>query len=118
MKKLIAVLLAAIGLVGCADSAFQQYVQQRQLAIARMPEGEAKFYAQMQLDQQMLAEKQLQQQRAAYAGLIIAQGMQNAGETYSRAAYTDPFLFQKMQAARPSTLGTALNSLQVKVTPY
>jgi hypothetical protein len=111
-------MLLAISLVGCADPAFQQYVQQRQVAIARMPNGPQKFYEQARLDEQILVEKQLEQQRAATAALIIAQGMQNAGERYSRAAYTDPFLFQKMQAARPSTLGTALTPVQVKVTDY
>jgi len=88
MEKLIAVLLAAIGLVGCADPAFQQYITSRQTAIANMPDGNAKYFAQMQLDQQILAEKQLEQQRAAQAAMIIGQGLANAGAIYAATART------------------------------
>jgi hypothetical protein len=88
MKKLIAVLLAAIGLVGCADPAFQQYIASRQAAIANMPNGQQKFYEQARLDEQILADKQRQQAQAAQAAAAIGAGMANAGAIYAARAQT------------------------------
>ena len=67
MRKLI-LLLAAISMVGCADPAFQQYIADRQAAIAHMPNGQQKFYEQARLDEQVLAEKQRQRAQADQAG--------------------------------------------------
>lgn len=76
-------------LAGCADPAFQQYIQQRQAQIAVMPEGQAKYYAQERLDQQILADRQRQNQQAQNAALAIAAGMAAGAEAYnaSRPVY-------------------------------
>jgi hypothetical protein len=88
MKKIAAVVMTALTLVSCADPAFQQYIANRQAAIAAMPNGEQKFYEQARLDEQILAEKQRQRAEAAQAAMIIGQGMQNAGAIYAARAYT------------------------------
>ena len=111
-------MIAVACLIGCADSAFQQYIQSRQAAIAAMPNGPAKFYEQARLDEQILADKRQQQQQAAAAGAIFAAGMANAGAIYAARSYTDPYTFQNLQAARPSTLGTPLNPLVVRPAGY
>ncbi len=68
-------MIAVACLIGCADTAFQQYIQNRQVAIAAMPNGRAKYAAQEQLDQQILAEKQRQHQHAVNAATNFALGM-------------------------------------------
>jgi len=68
---MITLMIAVACLIGCADPAFDQYIRNRQAAIAAMPNGRAKYMAQEQLDQQILAEKQRQHQQA----LNAAQGM-------------------------------------------
>ena len=79
MNRLFLALCAAVLLVatlsGCADTAFQSYVQNRAAAIASMPNGPAKYKAQEQLDQQILAEKQRQHQQAVNAATNFALGM-------------------------------------------
>ena len=79
MNRLFLALCAAALLVatlsGCADTAFQSYVQNRAAAIASMPNGPAKYIAQEQLDQQILAEKQRQHQQAVNAATNFALGM-------------------------------------------
>ncbi len=82
MKTTILTLIA-MTLVGCADPAFQTYITNRQAAIASMPNGQQKYYAQMQLDQQILADKQRQNQQAANAGAAIAAGMVAGAAAYS-----------------------------------
>lgn len=88
MSKLIAVVLTALTLASCADPAFQQYIANRQNAIARMPNGPQKFYEQARLDEQILADKQRQRAEAAQAAMIIGAGMQQAGQIYAARAYT------------------------------
>jgi hypothetical protein len=89
IKKSI-LLLAAISVVGCADPAFKQYIAQRQAAIAQMPDGTAKYYAQERLDEQILAEKHVEQQRAAQAAGIIALGLAGAAAGYNAYEYSHP----------------------------
>jgi hypothetical protein len=84
MTKLI-LLLAAISMVGCADPAFQQYLQNRQAAIATMPNGPAKFYEQARLDEQVLADRQRKQQEAANAAAAICFGLAAGANAYSNA---------------------------------
>ena len=72
----------------------------------------------IELMQERRAEQLLQEQRNAAAAVYMAQGLQNAGAIYAARSYTDPCTFQNLQAARPSTLGTALNPLQVQLSPY
>jgi hypothetical protein len=69
LRKII-VLVAMIGLLGCADPAFQSYVNERRATIAAMPNGPAKYYAEEQLAQQILADKRRQQQQAE--GVVMA----------------------------------------------
>jgi hypothetical protein len=113
MKKLITIMLG-LAIIGCADPAFQKYVAQRQAAIAHMPNGAAKAYEQSRLDEAVLVNALMEQQRASNAAAIFAQGMQNAGATYSAAAYT-PYIMPQPQ----STLGTSLNPVNVNIQqPY
>lgn len=63
------------------------------------------------------AEQLLQEQRNAAAWAYMGQGLQNAGAIYAARSYTDPNTFQNLQAARPSTLGTPLNPVQVQLRP-
>jgi hypothetical protein len=70
-------------MVGCADPAFQQYIQNRQAAIANMPNGAAKFNAQATLDEQILVDKQRQQQQAANAAAAICWGIANGAAAYN-----------------------------------
>ena len=67
-------MIAVACLIGCADAAFQQYIQNRQAAIAAMPDGRAKYVAQERLDQEILAEKRRQNQQAANAATAFALG--------------------------------------------
>jgi hypothetical protein len=92
MRLLLAVLKTAMifvtmCLIGCADPAFQQYVASRQAAVATMPNGEARYFAQMQLDQQILAEKQLQQQQAANVMMAIGAGITAASANHRNNVY-------------------------------
>jgi len=72
--RIITLIIAVACLIGCADPAFQQYIQNRQAAINAMPNGAAKYIAQERLDQQILADKQRQNQQAANAAAAIALG--------------------------------------------
>ena len=74
-------MIAVACLIGCADAAFQQYIENRQAAIAAMPDGRAKYAAQELLDQQILAEKQRQHQEARNAaeGMMIGAAAAIAG---------------------------------------
>src|SRR4029077_14089527 len=67
-------IIAVACLIGCADPAFQQYIQNRQAAINAMPHGDAKYIAHDRLDQQILADKQRQNQQAANAAAAIPLG--------------------------------------------
>jgi hypothetical protein len=67
-----------VGNTATGIAAFQQYIANRQAAIANMPNGPQKFYEQARLDEQILAEKRLEEQRAANALILLGQGMQNA----------------------------------------
>jgi hypothetical protein len=82
MKKLILMVAMALS-VGCADPAFQQYIANRQAAIAVMPNGPQKFYEQARLDEQMLADKQRQQQQAANAAAAICFGIAAGANAYN-----------------------------------
>lgn len=81
--------LAVSTVVGCADPAFQQYIVDRQAAINGMPNGANKYVAQERLDQQILADKQRQNQQAANAGAAIAAGVAAGANAYnaSRPVY-------------------------------
>src|SRR4029077_4607289 len=72
--RIITLIIAVACLIGCADPAFQQYIQNRQAAINAIPNGAAKYIAQERLDQQILADKQRQNQQAANAAAAIALG--------------------------------------------
>ena len=76
-------MIAVACLIGCADPAFQQYIQNRQVAINAMPNGAAKYIAQERLDQQILADKQRQNQQAATAAVAIAGGIAAGAAAYS-----------------------------------
>lgn len=82
VMKLILSLVALL-MVGCADPAFQQYIAQRQAAVNAMPPGGMKEYAQERLDQQVLEEKRLEQQRAQAA---LAAGLAGAAAGAQAAA--------------------------------
>jgi hypothetical protein len=110
----IAAVLVTVAMVGCADPAFQQYIQSRQAAIAAMPNSPAKFYEQARLDEQILADKREQQQRAAAAAAIFAAGMANAGAIYAQRAQT-PIVYPIIQH---NTLGTPLNPLVIRSAGY
>jgi hypothetical protein len=112
--KTITLIIAMACLIGCADPAFQQYVQSRQAAIAAMPNSPAKFYEQARLDEQILADKREQQQRAAAAAAIFAAGMANAGAIYAQRAQT-PIVYPIIQH---NTLGTPLNPLVIRSAGY
>jgi hypothetical protein len=81
--RMITLMIAVACLIGCADSAFQQYTQNRQAAINAMPNGDAKYIAQERLDQQVLADKQRQNQQAANAGAAIAGGIAAGAAAYN-----------------------------------
>lgn len=81
MKLILTIAVAC--LIGCADPAFQQYITNRQAAIAAMPEGRERYYAQAQLDQQILADKQRQRQQAATAAIAIAGGVAAGAAAYN-----------------------------------
>ena len=85
-------MIAATCLIGCADPAFQQYIQNRQAAVNGMPNGANKYIAQERLDQQILADKQRQQQQAAQAAMGIAAGLAAGAAAYnaSRPVYVYP----------------------------
>ena len=85
-------LLWAIALIGCADPAFQQYTQNRQAAIASMPNGAYKYQAQAVLDQQILEDKRRQQAQAQQAAMGIAAGLAAGADAYnaSRPVYVYP----------------------------
>jgi hypothetical protein len=82
MKKLITLALG-LCMIGCADPAFEQYVNNRQAAIAAMPNGPQKFYEQARLDELIWADKQRQQQQAANAALAIAAGVAAGANAYN-----------------------------------
>jgi hypothetical protein len=84
MKNMMVLAVTAL-LIGCADPAFQQYIASRQAAIAAMPDGPTKAIAQERLDQQILADKQRQNQQAANAALAIAAGAAAGAQAYSAA---------------------------------
>jgi hypothetical protein len=90
--KLFAAVLAAALLCSCADPAFQQYIQNREAAISAMPNGYAKAEAQERLDQQILADKQRQNQQAANAAIAIAGGIAAGAAAYNatRPVYIYP----------------------------
>jgi hypothetical protein len=83
LTKAIFALLTVATLASCADPAFQQYIAQRQAAIAQMPNGPAKSDAQERLDYQIMQEKQLERQRAANAALAISAGMAAGAAAYN-----------------------------------
>jgi hypothetical protein len=93
MKKLLLV-ITAISLIGCADPAFQRYVQSRQAGIAAMPNGTAKYQAQAILDEQIYAEKRRQEaqaQAAVMAGVAgLAAGAAAAAEANAYRPYYYP----------------------------
>jgi hypothetical protein len=82
MKKMLT-LIAVTCIIGCADPAFQQYIQNRQATIAAMPNGAEKYIAQERLDQQILADKQRQNQQAANAAAAIAGGIAAGAAAYN-----------------------------------
>jgi len=91
MKRMIMVMTAVACLIGCADPAFQQYTANRQASINGMRNGQEKFYAQQMLDQQVLADKQRQNQQAAAVALTalgVAAGVANA---YPYGGYYRPY---------------------------
>ena|SRR5205809_5030391 len=82
MKKML-LIVTAISLIGCADPAFNQYIQARQAAIASMPNGAAKWQAQQALDAQIYAEKRKQEAQAAQATAAIGAGMVVGAAAYN-----------------------------------
>jgi hypothetical protein len=105
------IILTLATFTSCADPAFQQYLTNRQAAISSMPNGPQKAYEQARLDEQILADKQAEQQRWAAAGAYMAAGMANAGATYARTVHFDPPITQVPQ-------GTLLNPIYIKASPY
>jgi hypothetical protein len=82
MQKLI-ITIASVALLGCADPAFNQYIQTRQAAIASMPNEAAKWQAQQTLDAQIYAEKRRQEAQAAQATAAIGAGMMAGAAAYN-----------------------------------
>ncbi|PYI96562.1 MAG: hypothetical protein DME98_11775 [Verrucomicrobia bacterium] len=116
MKRQIGILtLVPVGwLTGCGSN--EQYWQQRTAAVNALPPNQ-RAAAMIELMQEHRAEQLLQEQRNAAALVYMGQGLQNAGAIYAARSYTDPYTFQNLQAARPSTLGTPLNPVQVQLRP-
>jgi hypothetical protein len=112
-------MVLGICMISCVDPAFQQYIQERQAAIATMPDGAQKFYEQARLDEQILADKRQQEERVAAAMIVAGQGMQNAAVNYqnamNQAATNNAIIMQSFMSRPQSTLGTALNPVQVQV---
>jgi hypothetical protein len=97
ISKLAIMLAFTVSLIGCADPAFQQYIEQRQAAVTAMPSGPAKFYEQARLDEQVLAEKRRQQAEAAQAAAAIGAGMQQFGyQMQQQAQFNNALLQQNM----------------------
>jgi len=102
--RIITLTIAVACLIGCADPAFQQYIQNRQVAINAMPNGAAKYIAQERLDQQILADKQRQNQQAANAAVAIAGGIAAGAAAYnaSRPQYiVQPVVYPVYPVYRP-----------------
>ena len=108
MRNLIMSMLVLVLIIGCADTHVQQDIANRKAAIAAMPNGLAKQYAQAELDNYVLVQAALEQQRALAAAEIVANGFQQAGQTYARGCYTDPNIFANMQAARRGSYGNPI----------
>jgi hypothetical protein len=89
MKKLL-LGITMLSLFGCADPAFQRYVQSRQASIAAMPNGAAKYQAQAILDEQIYAEKRRQEAQAQAAVMAGAAGLAAAAEANAYRPYYYP----------------------------
>jgi hypothetical protein len=77
--KLTLAALIAVILTGCADPALERYVAEQQAAIARMPNGPEKTYAQMRLNEQVFADQQARRERMANAIAAAGAGLQQTG---------------------------------------
>jgi hypothetical protein len=91
MKKLL-LIITAISLIGCADPAFQRYVEARQAAIGTMPNGAAKYQAQENLDAQIYAEKRRQEAQAQAAVMAGVAGLA-AGAAAAEANAYRPYYY-------------------------
>jgi len=74
-KKILIISLVCALLAGCADPAFQGYIEERKAAIASMPEGPSKYHAEEQLAFMVYQEKRRQEAQAQEAAMGIAAGM-------------------------------------------
>jgi predicted lipid-binding transport protein (Tim44 family) len=114
--RMITLMIAVARLIGCADPAFQQYIQNRQAAIAAMPNGRAKYAAQERLDQEIFAEKRRQNQQAANAATAFALGAAaaaaNAGASASQDACCLSVQQPEDQQAEIDHLRSRLNDTQ------
>src|SRR4029077_17628135 len=72
------------------------YIQNRQAAINAMPNGAEKYISQERLDQQILADKQRQNQQAANAAAAIAGGIAAGAAAYNASQphyYVQPVIY-------------------------
>jgi hypothetical protein len=98
MTKIIAAILGTALLASCADPAFDNYVASRQAAIAGMPNGPARYQAQMILDQQIYADKRRQEAQAQNAAMAIAGGLAAgaaAANAYNYNNYYNPYYYRR-----------------------